>query len=97
MLDMAIGESSKIESEDKGKIDSIVGKVKELNGRMADIRREQVFQRVSTLFLFGLRFGLLRTIQDLRISFSLRRAAEIVAKRLLTDCFTSTGTRSRIP
>lgn len=48
MLDMAIGESSKIESEDKGKIDSIVGKVKELNGRMADIRREQVFQRVST-------------------------------------------------
>lgn len=47
MLDMAIGESSKIESEDKGKIDSIVGKVKELNGRMADIRREQVFQRVG--------------------------------------------------
>lgn len=47
MLDMAIGESSKIESEDKSKIDSIVGKVKELNGRMADIRREQVFQRVS--------------------------------------------------
>lgn len=46
-LDMAIGESSKIESDDKSKIDSILGKVKELNGRMADIRREQVFQRVS--------------------------------------------------
>lgn len=46
-VDMAIGETSKIESEDKGKIDSIVGKVRELNGRLQDIRREQVFQRVS--------------------------------------------------
>lgn len=46
-LDMAIGESSKIESDDKHKIDSIVGKVRELNSRLADIRREQVFQRVS--------------------------------------------------
>ncbi|KAK5073940.1 emp24p/erv25p-related protein [Lithohypha guttulata] len=44
-LDMAIGESSKIESDDKNKIDSIVGKVRELNSRLADIRREQVFQR----------------------------------------------------
>jgi len=48
MLDMTIGESSKIESDDKNKIDSIVGKVRELNGRLADVRREQVFQRVST-------------------------------------------------
>ena len=48
MLDLAIGESSKIESDDKNKIDSIVGKVRELNGRLADVRREQVFQRVST-------------------------------------------------
>ena len=46
-LDMAIGASSKIESDDKGKIEGIVGKVKELNGRLTDIRREQVFQRVS--------------------------------------------------
>ncbi|KAK5092318.1 emp24p/erv25p-related protein [Exophiala xenobiotica] len=45
MLDLAIGESSKIESDDKNKIDSIVGKVRELNGRLADVRREQVFQR----------------------------------------------------
>ncbi|EXJ81668.1 hypothetical protein A1O1_07733 [Capronia coronata CBS 617.96] len=44
-IDMAIGETSKIESEDKSKIDSIVAKVRELNGRLADIRREQVFQR----------------------------------------------------
>lgn len=47
-IDMAIGESSKIESDDKGKIDTILGKVKELNARLSDIRREQVFQRVRT-------------------------------------------------
>lgn len=46
MLDMATGETSKIESDDKDKIDSIIGKVRELNGRLADIRREQIFQRV---------------------------------------------------
>jgi hypothetical protein len=45
-IDLAIGETSKIESEDKNKIESIVGKVRELNGRLQDIRREQVFQRV---------------------------------------------------
>jgi hypothetical protein len=49
-LDMAIGETSQIESDDKGKINDIVQKVKDLNGRLQDIRREQVFQRVSFLF-----------------------------------------------
>ncbi|KAK5465179.1 emp24p/erv25p-related protein [Exophiala xenobiotica] len=44
-VDMAIGATSRIESEDKSKIDNIVSKVKELNGRLTDIRREQVFQR----------------------------------------------------
>ncbi|GMF72463.1 unnamed protein product [Aspergillus oryzae] len=48
-LDMAIGETSKIETEDKGKIQDIVQKVKDLNGRLQDIRREQVFQRVCLL------------------------------------------------
>jgi hypothetical protein len=47
-IDLAIGETSKIESEDKSKIESIVGKVRELNGRLQDIRREQVFQRVCS-------------------------------------------------
>ena len=47
-LDLAIGESSKIESSDKGKIQDIVQKVKDLNARLQDIRREQVFQRVRT-------------------------------------------------
>jgi hypothetical protein len=46
-LDMAIGETSQIESTDKGKMEDIVSKVKDLNGRLGDIRREQVFQRVS--------------------------------------------------
>ncbi|MCJ1433662.1 emp24p/erv25p- protein [Xylographa pallens] len=44
-LDLAIGESSAIESSDKGKIQGIVQKVKDLNARLQDIRREQVFQR----------------------------------------------------
>ncbi|MCJ1232214.1 emp24p/erv25p- protein [Varicellaria rhodocarpa] len=44
-LDLAIGETSAIESTDKGKINDIVQKVKDLNGRLQDIRREQVFQR----------------------------------------------------
>jgi hypothetical protein len=48
---MAIGETSAIESTDKGKIQDIVQKVKDLNGRLQDIRREQVFQRVSFPFL----------------------------------------------
>lgn len=46
-LDLAIGETSKIERTDKGKIQDIVGKVTELKARLHDIRREQVFQRVS--------------------------------------------------
>ncbi|KAI4129327.1 MAG: hypothetical protein LQ338_002272 [Usnochroma carphineum] len=45
-LDLAIGETSQLESTDKSKIQDIVQKVKDLNGRLQDIRREQVFQRV---------------------------------------------------
>jgi p24 family protein alpha len=48
-LDLAIGATSAIESDDKDKIESIVGKVKDLNARLQDIRREQVFQRVGRL------------------------------------------------
>jgi len=46
-LDMAIGETSAIESADKDKIQDITTRVKDLNNRLQDIRREQVFQRVS--------------------------------------------------
>ncbi|KAF2720784.1 transmembrane emp24 domain-containing protein 9 [Polychaeton citri CBS 116435] len=44
-LDMAIGETSQIESSDKDKMTDVVNKVKDLNARLQDIRREQIFQR----------------------------------------------------
>lgn len=53
-LDLATGETSQVESADKGKISDIVQKVKDLNAKLLDIRREQVFQRVS-LTLLGMR------------------------------------------
>ena len=46
-LDLATGETSQIESKDKGKISDMVTKLKDINARLVDIRREQVFQRVS--------------------------------------------------
>ncbi|RPA87271.1 hypothetical protein BJ508DRAFT_410784 [Ascobolus immersus RN42] len=44
-LDMAIGATSEIESKDREKLGDLVQRVRDLNGRLADIRREQVFQR----------------------------------------------------
>lgn len=44
-VDIVIGETSKIESEDKGKMEDMASRVKNLNSRLYDIRREQVFQR----------------------------------------------------
>ncbi|CAG7923467.1 unnamed protein product [Penicillium olsonii] len=44
-VDIAIGETSKIETEDKDKMKDIVQRVKDLNSRLQDIRREQVYQR----------------------------------------------------
>ncbi|KAK7527252.1 putative endosomal cargo receptor [Phyllosticta citriasiana] len=46
-IDMAIGATSQIESNDKGKLQDLQQKVRDLNARLQDIRREQVFQRVS--------------------------------------------------
>lgn len=43
---MTIGETSVIESSDKDKLMDIQSRVKDLNSRLQDIRREQVFQRV---------------------------------------------------
>ena len=43
---MTIGESSVIESADKDKLQDIETRIKDLNSRLQDIRREQVFQRV---------------------------------------------------
>lgn len=47
-LDMTIGETSVIESSDKDKLMDIQSRVKDLNSRLQDIRREQVFQRVCS-------------------------------------------------
>ncbi|KAI1750825.1 emp24/gp25L/p24 family/GOLD [Xylaria castorea] len=44
-LDLAIGESSEIVSTDKTKLQDISQRVKDLNSRLQDIRREQIFQR----------------------------------------------------
>lgn len=46
MLDLVIGETNEIESTDKGKLEDIATRVKDLNARLKDVRREQVFQRV---------------------------------------------------
>lgn len=51
-LDIAIGATSKIETEDSGKMADIVQRVKDLNSRLEDIRREQVFQRVRLHIIF---------------------------------------------
>lgn len=45
-LDVAIGETSVIDSGDKEKLNDLATRVKDLNARLNDIRREQVFQRV---------------------------------------------------
>jgi hypothetical protein len=50
-LDLAIGETSNIDGVDKGKMDDIVQKVRDLNLRLQDIKREQVFQRVCLVLL----------------------------------------------
>jgi len=42
---MVVGATSNIESTDHGKIQDMVSKVRDLQGRLQDIRREQVFQR----------------------------------------------------
>lgn len=53
-LDIAIGETSKIETEDKDKMKDIVQRVRDLNSRLHDIRREQVYQRVCCLPLMAI-------------------------------------------
>lgn len=44
-LDIAVGDSSAIERNDKDKLEDLATRVKDLNARLNDIRREQVFQR----------------------------------------------------
>ncbi|POR33629.1 Putative membrane protein C16E9.09c [Tolypocladium paradoxum] len=44
-LDLVIGDTNQIESSDKHTLQDIATRVKDLNARLNDIRREQVFQR----------------------------------------------------
>lgn len=44
-LDLAIGDTSEIESKNSDKINDLVQRVRDLNARLLDIKREQVFQR----------------------------------------------------
>ena len=46
-LDLAIGETNAIKTADEGRMGELAQKVRDLNSRLVDIRREQVFQRVS--------------------------------------------------
>jgi len=45
-LDLVVGETSDLDRGNKDQKDSLVQRVQELNARLQDIRREQVFQRV---------------------------------------------------
>lgn len=44
-LDLVIGATSELESSDKDKMGEVVSKVRDLNARLQDVKREQVFQR----------------------------------------------------
>ena len=53
-LDLAIGETGDIERETRDKSASVAQRVQDLNARLQDIRREQVFQRVGIPYMFFL-------------------------------------------
>jgi len=50
-LDVAVGETGDLNrlDNDKDQSESLAQRIKDLNARLQDIRREQVFQRVRTL------------------------------------------------
>jgi hypothetical protein len=71
-LDMAIGETSRIESTDKAHVQTLVEKVQDLNSRLQDVRREQIFQRVSAPSVFttyAAQRKMLTTIQEREAEF----------------------------
>lgn len=91
-LDLAIGETSAIESSDKNKLQDIAQRVRDLNARLNDVKREQVFQRVGTFPSFlpsqGARY--LQRRQG--------RGNEISCGSIVTNASpTYTGARGRVP
>lgn len=57
-LDLVIGDTGQIESSDKDKLQDITSRIKDLNARLNDIRREQVFQRVCPPPLSLIKIGI---------------------------------------
>ena len=47
-LDLAVGETGDIDRSNKEKSETLAQRVQDLNARLQDIRREQVFQRVPS-------------------------------------------------
>ena len=47
-LDLAVGETGDLEGKNKDRVESLAQRVQDLNARLQDIRREQVFQRVAS-------------------------------------------------
>lgn len=90
-LDLAIGETSEIESTDKTKMEDLVGRVRDLNSRLQDIRREQVFQRV--------RFSYLSPPPSSHSSFFIpfSQALRILLAYFLANTKKNTGEGSRVP
>lgn len=81
-LDLATGETSQIESADKGKLSDIVQRVKDLNARLHDIRREQVFQRVRlSLHMAQLGVGGVEGVSKQNLGFDAEYANECVLHR----------------
>lgn len=70
-LDMAIGETSRIESTDKAHVQTLTEKVQDLNSRLQDVRREQIFQRVGWLPYSCYRYHqeILTTLQEREAEF----------------------------
>jgi p24 family protein alpha len=48
-LDLGVGETGDLDGNDKDRTESLAQRVQDLNARLQDIRREQVFQRVISL------------------------------------------------
>ncbi len=50
-LDVAVGATHAIESRGNEKVTEMAKKVQDLNNRLQDIRREQIFQRVHSILI----------------------------------------------
>lgn len=95
-LDLAIGETSALEGKDKGKMEDIASRVKDLNARLGDIRREQVFQRVSPLAPLFAYFAVALPHDDIPLRFETRREANAPQEREAEFRDHSEATNSRV-